>query len=86
MVNVIVEHRWKNEDGEKVMKTVEGIIGMKQGGSLPEGFNLLSINVIGEENRAICNWDAPSADAMSGLLGQVNPPTTHKVYQADRIL
>lgn len=86
MANIVVEHKWKDEDGEKVMKTVEGIIDMKHSGSLPSGFNLLSINVIGQENRAICNWEAPSSDAMSELLGQVNPPTTHNVYQAERVL
>ncbi|MCL4437908.1 MAG: hypothetical protein AAE983_05850 [Thermoplasmataceae archaeon] len=86
MVNVIVEHRWKERDQEQVMKVVGGIVQMSKDGKLPAGFSLKSINVIGEERMAVCNWDAPSVKDMKGLLDQVNPPTKHEVHEATRVV
>ncbi len=85
MTNVIVEHRWKPKEKDEVIKVVGGIVDMAKNGKLPEGFKLNSIQLIGSEDMAICNWEAPSSTAMHDLLNKVNPPTKHKVYEADKI-
>lgn len=85
MTNVIVEHRWKPKEKDEVVKVVGGIVDMSKTGKLPEGFKLNSIQLVGSEDMAICNWEAPSAEAMRGLLEKVNPPTKHKVYEATKI-
>lgn len=84
--NIIVEHTWTDENSEKVFKVVSDIVGMQNSGSLPNGFRLKSVNVVKGENKAICNWESPGISELQGLLEQVNPPTSHKVYQADCIL
>ncbi|MCL5438346.1 MAG: hypothetical protein M1148_04020 [Candidatus Thermoplasmatota archaeon] len=86
MVNAIVEHRWKPEDEEKVFSVVGSIIEMSKSGKLPEGFKLGSVNVIGEERRAICNWEAPGVSELEGLVREVSPPTEFRVFEAKRIL
>lgn len=85
MVNLIVEHRWKDRDQEGAFKAVSGIVEMAKGNKLPAGYSLKSIQVIGNENMAICNWEAPSKDAMISLLKQVNPPTKHEVFEAQKL-
>ncbi len=86
MVNAIVEHKWEEASQEKVFNVVGNIVEMSKSGKLPEGFKLKSINVIGSQRRAICNWDAPSIADLEGLVKQVNPPTEFKVYEAMKIL
>lgn len=86
MANVVVEHIWNEDDKEDLFKVVSSIVEMKNNKSLPEGFNLNSIDVLGGENRAICHWEVPSKDAMVNLLGQVNPPSKHNVYETQKVL
>ncbi|MGC8645203.1 MAG: hypothetical protein ACP5UO_02900 [Thermoplasmata archaeon] len=86
MANLIVEHSWRKEDTDKVLKTVGGIVEMAKASKLPQGFSLKSINALPNENRAICNWEAPSKSALEDLLSSVNPPTDHKVYESVRLL
>jgi hypothetical protein len=86
MATVIVEHEWNAKDGEKVFKIVGSIVEMSKTGKLPKGFSLKSVDVIAGSPRAICRWEAPSAEALSGLLGQVNPPTTHRVVETQKVL
>jgi hypothetical protein len=85
MANIIVEHRWKTEKQAEAFKVVGSIVDMAKKGGLPAGFSLKAINVIPGENRAICNWEAPSAAAMNELLSKVNPPTEHKVTEAQKL-
>lgn len=86
MVNAIVEHVWKESDQEKVFNVVGSLVEMSKSGKIPEGFKLKSIDVIGAERRAICNWDAPSLPALEGLVKQLSPPTSFKVLEALKIL
>ncbi|MEM0159007.1 MAG: hypothetical protein QXV22_05405 [Thermoplasmataceae archaeon] len=85
MANIIVEHRWKEKNKDEAFKVVGSIVDMAKNGKLPSGFSLKSINVIGSENRAVCNWDAPSVNDMKDLLAKVNPPTKHEVYEAMKV-
>ncbi|QRF75189.1 hypothetical protein Thermo_00683 [Thermoplasmatales archaeon] len=85
MANIIVEHRWKEHNKAEAFKVVGSIVDMAKNGKLPAGFTLKSINVIGQEDRAVCNWEAPSVGDMQNLLKSVNPPTKHEVYAADKI-
>ncbi|MEM0141095.1 MAG: hypothetical protein QXN66_03550 [Thermoplasmatales archaeon] len=85
MTNLIVEHTWKPQDGEAVLKVVGGIVDMARNSKLPQGFSLKSVNAIPEQNRAVCNWEAPSKAAMEKLLSDVNPPTSHRVYESMKI-
>jgi hypothetical protein len=85
MVNVIVEHRWKNRDNNEVVKVMGGIMEMAKDRKLPEGFELKSINVLNTEYMAICNWEAPSLNGLKELLEKVNPPTKHKLIEAQKL-
>ncbi len=53
MSEVIAEHEWKNEDGEKVMKVVGSVIEMQKKVSLPKGFALNGIQPVSGNNRGI---------------------------------
>ncbi|MCL4333320.1 MAG: hypothetical protein M1290_04855 [Candidatus Thermoplasmatota archaeon] len=86
MVEVIIEHEWKKEDGENVMKVVGGIIEMQKKGTLPPGFALKGVQLLKGRNKAICNWEAPSSSSLSELLAKVNPPTIHTVTEVSRVL
>ncbi len=86
MTEVIVEHEWKDVDGESVMKVVGSVIDMQKNGSLPQGFALKGIQLLRDKNRAICTWDAPSGSALSELLGKLSPPTIHTVTEINRVL
>ena len=86
MVNLIVEHRWKEKNQEAAFKVVGSIVDMAKNGKLPQGFSLKSINVIGSERMAICNWEAPSLNDLKGLVEQVNPPTKYEIFEAQKLL
>ncbi|MCL4447138.1 MAG: hypothetical protein M0Z77_03020 [Thermoplasmatales archaeon] len=86
MTEVIVEHEWNASDSEKVMKVVGSIIEMQKNGSLPQGFSLKSVQLLKNRNKAICNWEATSAESLAGLIGKVNPPTRHTVTEVSRVL
>ena len=86
MVNLIVEHRWKEKNQESAFKVVGSIVDMAKNGKLPQGFSLKSINVIGSERMAICNWEAPSLNDLKGLVAQVNPPTKYEIFEAQKLL
>ncbi len=85
MTNLIVEHEWKEKNKEEAFKVVGSIVEMAKNSKLPAGFKLQSIQVLGSENKAICNWEAPSKNDMIGLLKQVNPPTKHTVFEAQKL-
>lgn len=86
MTNIIVEHEWSSDKTEDVFKVVGAIVEMSKSGQLPEGFKLNSVNVLSGQTRAVCNWEAPSSEALSELMSKVDPPTTHKVNEAQKIL
>ena len=86
MVNLIVEHRWKEKNQEAAFKVVGSIVEMAKNGKLPQGFSLKSINVIGSERMAICNWEAPTLNDLKVLVEQVNPPTKYEIFEAQKLL
>jgi len=85
MVNVIVEHEWEDSKKDEAFKVVGNIVNMQKENKLPEGFKLLSVQVIASKNKAICSWEAPGADSLLSLVKQVNPPTRYEVNEAQKI-
>ncbi len=81
MSEFLIQHTWKSENTNAVVGVVQAIAGMAQKGQLPSGFALRSIDVVPGDTRAYCRWQAPSKAALANLLGQVNPPTDHVVYE-----
>ncbi len=86
MADLIVQHTWKKENADAAFAVVKNIVGMAQSGKLPSGYALRSVNVVAGDNRAFCTWQAPSKQALEQLVGQVNPPTEHTVYEVQKIL
>jgi len=85
MATLVVEHRWKKKNEKQAFEVVGTIIDMAKNGKLPEGYKLISINVLKDRGTALCNWEAPSAEAMRQLLEKVKPPTKHTVYDSQKI-
>ena len=85
MADLIVQHTWKQENAEAAFAVVKNIIGMAQSGKLPAGYSLKSVNVVAGDNRAFCTWQAPSKQDLEALVGQVNPPTEHSVFEVQKI-
>lgn len=85
MTDVMVEHVWKKEDAEEVIMVVGNIVEMSKKGKLPQGFNLKSVDVLAGESKAICRWEAPSSAALASLIEKVDPPTTHKVTDTQKV-
>ncbi len=85
MAELIVQHTWKKENAEAAFAVVKNIVGMAQSGKLPAGYRLTSVNVVAGDNRAFCTWQAPSKRDLEALVGQVNPPTEHAVYEVQKI-
>ena len=86
MTELIVQHTWKPENAEAAFAAVKNIVGMAQSGQLPAGYVLRSVDVAAGVPRAFCAWQAPSKQALEQLVGQVNPPTDHTVYEVQKIL
>ena len=86
MTELIVQHTWKKENADAAFAAVKTIVGMAQSGKLPAGYTLASVKVVAGDNRALCSWRAPSKQALEELVGQVNPPTDHAVYEVQTIL
>ncbi|CAC11311.1 hypothetical protein [Thermoplasma acidophilum] len=86
MVSLIVEHRWKGKNQDEAFKVVGSIIDMQKNGKLPAGFTLKSVNVIGDERMAICEWEAPSLEDFKSLMEKVNPPTKHEIFATQKLL
>ena len=85
MADLIVQHTWKPENAEAAFAVVRNIVGMAQSGKLPAGYALKSVSVVTGDNRAFCTWQAPSKHDLEQLVGQVNPPTDHTVYEFQKI-
>ena len=85
MAELIVQHTWKNENAEAAFAAVKSIVGMAQSGKLPAGYSLKSVHVVAGDNRAFCAWQAPNKQSLEALVGQVNPPTDHAVYEVQKI-
>ncbi len=85
MVELIVQHTWKKENADAAFAVVQNIVGMARSGKLPAGYTLKAVNVVAGDNRAFCTWQAPSRQALESLVGQVNPPTDHSVYEVQTI-
>ncbi len=85
MSEFLIQHTWKGENTNAVVGVVQAIAGMAQKGQLPSGFALRSIDVVAGDTRAYCRWQAPSKQALADLLGQVNPPTDHVVYELQKM-
>ncbi len=85
MAELIVQHTWKKENAEAAFAVVQSIVGMAQSGKLPAGYSLKSVNVVAGDNRAFCSWQAPSKQALEQLVGQVNPPTEHSVFEVQKV-
>jgi hypothetical protein len=86
MAELFVQHTWKSENTNAVVGFVESIAGMAKKGQLPAGFDLRSIDVVPGDTRAFCRWQAPSKEALAGLIAKVNPPTEHTVYELEKML
>ncbi len=85
VADLIVQHTWKKENAEAAFAVVKSIVGMANSGQLPAGYTLKSVNVVAGDNRAFCTWQAPSKQSLEQLVGQVNPPTEHSVYEVQKI-
>ncbi len=85
MSEFLVQHTWKPEQSEIVVRTVNGIVEMAKASKLPDGFRLKSISVAAGEPKAFCTWDAPNKSAISELLQKVNPPTQWSVSELSRL-
>ncbi len=85
MADLIVQHTWKQENADAAFAAVKSIVGMAQSGKLPPGYSLKSVNVVAGDHRAFCTWQAPNRQALEQLVGQVNPPTDHVVYEVQKV-
>lgn len=85
MAEFIIEHEWSPENTERVVQTVNGIVEMAKSSKLPAGFQLKGINVVADQTRAFCTWDAPSKRAISDLVQKVNPPTKWSVFELNKM-
>lgn len=85
MADFIVQHTWKPENAEAAFAAVKNIIGMAQSAKLPAGYSLKAVNVVAGDSRAFCTWHAPSKQSLEQLVGQVNPPTEHSVYEVQKV-
>ena len=55
MVNLIIEHEWKEKHKDEAFKVVGSIIDMEKNKKLPEGFKLISVQVLANMDRAIAS-------------------------------
>jgi hypothetical protein len=79
----LVEHEWEVSKSKEVRAMVSQIAENDRTGRLPQGYGLLGVMLSKEEPKAFCVWQADSKSGLEGLLGSVNPPTTHTVRPFD---
>ena len=62
MVEVIVIHKWKDDQKDDVMGFATKIMDMAKTKKLPAGLKLEELFLGEKENEAVCRWNADSLD------------------------
>ena len=73
MTEVIVVHKWKDEQKDQVMKFATTIMDMAKSKKLPAGLKLEEIYFSNKENQAICKWDVDTLDHLMETAKSMNP-------------
>ena len=66
MTEVIVIHKWKDEQKADVMKFATTIMDMAKSKKLPAGLKLEELFLGPKENEAVCKWDVDTLDHLMG--------------------
>lgn len=73
MTEVIVVHKWKDEQKDQVMKFATTIMDMAKSKKLPAGLKLEELYMADKENQAVCKWDVDTLDHLMETAKSMKP-------------
>ncbi|AGO60381.1 hypothetical protein ACLIKE_01200 [Ferroplasma acidiphilum] len=73
MTEVIVVHKWKDEQKDQVMKFATTIMDMAKSKKLPAGLKLEELFLADKENQAVCRWDVDTLDHLMETAKSMKP-------------
>jgi hypothetical protein len=73
MTEVIVVHKWKDEQKDQVMKFATTIMDMAKSKKLPAGLKLEELYMADKENEAVCKWDVDTLDHLMETAKSMKP-------------
>jgi len=73
MAEVIVVHKWKDEQKDQVMKFATTIMDMAKSKKLPAGLKLEELYMGDKENEAVCKWEVDTLDHLMETAKSMKP-------------
>jgi hypothetical protein len=73
MAEVIVIHKWKDDQKDAAMKFATTVMDMAKSKTLPAGLKLKELFLADKENQAVCKWDVDSLDHLMETAKSLKP-------------
>ena len=84
MTEVIVIHKWKDEQKNDVMKFATTIMDMAKSKKLPAGLKLEELFLRQKENEAVCRWDVDTLDHLMETAKSMKPTWDIQAIEVDQ--
>ena len=84
MTEVIVVHKWKDEQKDQVMKFATTIMDMAKSKKLPAGLKLEELYMADKENEAVCKWDVDTLDHLMETAKSMKPTWDIQAIEVDQ--
>jgi hypothetical protein len=84
MTQVIVIHKWKDEQKADVMKFATTIMDMAKSKKLPAGLKLEELFLGQKENEAVCKWDVDTLDHLMETAKSMKPTWDIQAIEVDQ--
>ncbi len=84
MTDVIVIHKWKDEQKDDVMKFATQIMDMAKSKKLPQGLKLEELFLGEKENEAVCRWTVDTLDHLMETAKSLKPTWEIQAFEVDQ--
>ncbi len=84
MVDVIVIHKWKDEEKEAVMGFASKIMDMAKTKKLPAGLKLNELLLAEKQNEAVCKWTVDSLDHLMETAKSFKPTWEINAFEVNQ--
>ncbi|WP_337860750.1 hypothetical protein [Ferroplasma sp.] len=84
MVEVIVIHKWKDDQKDAVMKFATTVMDMAKTKKLPAGLKLEELFLGEKENSAVCKWNVDSLDHLMETAKSLKPTWDIQAMEVDQ--
>jgi hypothetical protein len=84
MVEVVVIHKWKDEQKDDVMGFASKVMEMAKDKKLPAGLKLNELYLAEKKNEAVCRWTVDSLDHLMETAKSFKPTWEIDAFEVDQ--